>query len=195
MTQKNCSNSGSCEHIRLDGLNRSLVEHWIKRAESEHDYANKYISIWIAFNHYYATHWLHHRSEEISRRVSCGQKIHIKDKKAMDLLVSTSISSRIYSTLFRTNDNISVMLPINNDISNEKVPSDVSGKTSIKDITISQCFDILYQIRNNLFHGRKDPTKIKRDIELCEFGYQVLSRFLKRLMEHTKPQQQQVLIG
>ena len=50
---------------------------------------------------------------------------------------------------------------------------------------MSQVFEIIYQIRNNLFHGNKDPFRNTRDKNLSQFGSKFMLSFKSVLLSYT----------
>ena len=65
------------------------------------------------------------------------------------------------------------------------MPDGMEGEYKLADLDTEQIFQIIYQIRNNLFHGNKDPFTDRRDKSLSQFGSQVMLFFLSALLART----------
>ena len=159
--------------MRLDGLNWNLLNHWIKKSEDEEEYVDKFISVWIAFNHYYATYYVDVKYEEIEQRRAENKKISIPDKAGIFLLTENPIVQNTYQKI-NEQLKINITLPVVDDITGKKVPEDKADEMELASLTINEFLDVIYQIRNNLFHGRKDPGKSERDRILCEIAFKGL---------------------
>ena len=67
---------------------------------------------------------------------------------------------------------------------NMKYPND-PRKTLTYDGTFSSLMEVLYSIRCNLFHGRKDVGENEKDIQLVSLAYRILLPLFRRyLKEH-----------
>ena len=145
-----------------------------------------FISSWITFNYFYSSFctdndityqtWLKDNSRKNG------------DKSKLLFLVADNQFQTIYldfknshSYLFDT----AIDLPII-DMENRKyVPNNRNGRFKFNDLTIQEAFSILYQIRNNLIHGSKDPEKNGRDFFLSHIAGNFLIPFLKILIDKT----------
>ena len=78
-----------------------------------------------------------------------------------------------------------VKLPVINMLSGGGIPEGYEGEYPLHDLNGEQIFSVIYQIRNNLFHGDKDPDKDKRDMQLSKFANKFLVPFLIELIEKT----------
>lgn len=77
-------------------------------------------------------------------------------------------------------------LPVT-DMLNEdkKVPKGKKGTIKLESLNEDEIFQVIYQIRNNLFHGSKNPEKNSRDKELAEAACEFMIPFLIDLIENT----------
>ena len=69
---------------------------------------------------------------------------------------------------------------------------------SISDGAIADIFDVIYAVRNNLFHGGKDPSNVNsRDYKLVKYSYSILLSFVTRhlLKERFLVSERPYLIG
>lgn len=171
----------------LDGLNQNLIDTWLTRAKEEIDYYPPFafISSWIAFNHYYATFTKKHLSDyKTYVRSKFGRRGG--DKAEWNFLINHSFFSTFYGNYCRNNTelltSIKIQLPVKNVMMGRDVPNGVHGEKSLFDLTPQQTFEVIYQIRNNLFHGVKDPDKVLRDEVLTLAGAQFLIPFMDELI-------------
>jgi hypothetical protein len=81
----------------------------------------------------------------------------------------------------------SVDLPIINELTGQEVPEGRRGNFKWKNLSLEEIFAVLYQIRNNLFHGQKDALNVKkeRDQKLAKAASNFMVPFLRGLMEST----------
>ena len=72
-----------------------------------------------------------------------------------------------------------INLPVKSVSRNTSVPNEIVQKVELLSLPVPELFLVIYQIRNNLFHGSKDPLKSDRDNELCECAALFLFEFNK----------------
>ena len=172
----------------LKSLDKKRMQYWIDCAKSKQkeDQVYSFISAWIGFNYFYSTYISENREDFIKwTNIHCnGSK---GDKAQLLFLISESKFNGFFNEYKNQNmDNfkISIDLPILNMIDTFKnVPKDFKGKYKLEDLSTKQIFETIYQIRNNLFHGSKNPKKNKRDNILsliaCNFMIPFLDEVLK----------------
>ena len=153
---------------------RLFTREWLERAERVEgsatiDKADKFISLWIAFNG-----WM---KKEFGEDLYEGGLIdEVKEKEEM---------KRTFNELRADNNKFSSYL---NSLSkyrvvNMKEPEN-KDKWEIYDGTFGSLIDVLYQIRCNLFHGRKLTEKNKIDIQLVHLAFDILHPLFKRYLEN-----------
>lgn len=132
-----------------------FIREWLKRAERENelvDDADRFISLWIAFNG-----WLKKEYGE-----------NTNDRKMIERAKGNKTLKEIFRKLFARDEdfttNLSQLMGYividMRDPSNEQKERRCTGD-------FESFLDTIYQIRCNLFHGRKSFEENKRDRELA----------------------------
>jgi len=176
-------------YIELKGLDFIKMRNWIKSARDKqsNDPVFSFISSWIGFNYYYSTFANEHKKEFILwiNENFDGKK---GDRAQWSFFVNHDCFNAFFSN-FRINNKslfeAQIHLPIINMLSRDQVPSSIKGKYKLKDLSDKQIFSVIYQIRNNLFHGNKDPEKDKRDKKLSTLAGDFMVPFLTALINNT----------
>ena len=176
-------------NFTLKELNFSRSRHWILDAKSRQsaDPVYSFIASWISFNHFYGTYASSNRADFLdwtkkNMKGSSGDKaqlLYIIAKK--EFVDSFGVFKTEQKKLFE----IEVELPVINLLDGQGVPDVIEGKYKLADLQTKQIFLIVYQIRNNLFHGNKDPSWNTRDKRLSQVGSQFMLLFLSSLLSHT----------
>jgi len=55
-------------------------------------------------------------------------------------------------------------LPVLNMLNDSSVPANATGDHELSDLAYEDLFLVIYQVRSNLFHGKKDPMERERDL-------------------------------
>jgi hypothetical protein len=157
--------------IELKGLNFTRCRNWLKKANDcrEQDPVTAFISAWISFNHYYSTFAFENldRFREWSQRHYDGRQ---GDKAELLFLVHSQEFTEFlanYRQRYPQRLNFIIELPVIDMFRGSRVPENIEGACKLSDLTDEDVFRVIYQIRNNLFHGSKDPMKVQRDQALC----------------------------
>ena len=176
-------------YIELKGLDFKKMRNWIKSAKDKqrNDHVFSFISAWIGFNYYYSTFANEHKKEFISwaDKNFSGYR---GNKSQWSFLINHYSFKAFFNSFRESNEAIfksEIRLPVENMIGNDPVPKDFKGIYKLKDLDDEQIFSVVYQIRNNLFHGEKDPEKDKRDKKLSIFASDFMMPFLIDLIENT----------
>ena len=178
------------DKIKLGGLDFERMKYWINQAEEKQatEPIYSFILIWIGFNYYYGTFVVDYEREFISWANTnfSGSK---GDKAQLFFLVNQDCFSILYSKFKEQSPrslDIEIKLPIINMIDKtKKVPSNYEGLHNLKTLSIEDIFNIVYQIRNNLFHGSKNIDKSKRDKELSKQAAKFMIPFLNFLFDNS----------
>ncbi|MEZ9568509.1 hypothetical protein AB4242_06450 [Vibrio splendidus] len=156
------------------------INNWHLRAKVDLDSnepAMSFISSWIALNHIYGV-YANHPDSTIGKKPGDKQQViyFSKSEEAHGLLEEVKAKEHISSLL--------VNLLVKSVLTGTKVPNCDAVKCKLIDIECLDLFLIIYQVRNNLFHGSKDPLKSKRDEELCKcfsvFLLELNEQFIKK---------------
>jgi hypothetical protein len=174
---------------RLKGLDSDKMKNWVRRAEENQfvDPVYSFISAWIGFNYYYSTFAKANYSEFILWVDNChpGKKgdrvewLYLINHR--DFIPFFNNYKKQYIKSFMEE----IDLPIKSMLFGNEVPDGINGKRKFSDLTLDQIFSIIYQIRNNLFHGDKDPDKNKRDNQLSEIAGKFMVPLLNELIANT----------
>ena len=176
--------------IILKDLSHARLSDWLAAAENkkESDPIFAFISTWISFNYYYATFALANNNA-FERWANANRSGNKGDRSQWLFLINCSdfltffgVFKSKYADLFT----MSVKLPIQNMFyRDKKIPDGVSGITQLRSLTTAQIFEVIYQIRNNLFHGSKNPFKDRRDRKLTTFSVNFLFPLMLELLDTT----------
>ncbi len=149
-----------------------FIREWLKRAERENepvDDADRFISLWIAFNG-----WL---------KKECGENTNDREmvkrakgnKTLKEIFGELSDSDRGFKT------NLSQLMRYI--VIDMRDPSDEQRKKRCTG-DYESFLDTIYQIRCNLFHGRKNFEEDKKDRELVTLALKLLRPLFKKLLEN-----------
>lgn len=152
----------------------NFIKEWLKRAEREEDFAtidkaDKFISLWIAFNG-----WM---KKEFGENLRDGVLIEkVKEKEEMketfnELKVNDNRFSSYLDSLGRYR------------VVNMKNPKNKELWESY-DGTFDKLIAVLYQIRCNLFHGRKLIKENEIDRQLVHLAFDILHPLFKKYLEN-----------
>lgn len=176
-------------YIKLKGLDFKKIRTWIKSAEDKqsNDPVFSFISAWIGFNYYYST-FANEYKEEFKSWANENFSGYIGNKSQWCFLVNHD-GFKVFFSNYRINNKslleAEIHLPIKNMMSGDLVPSSTKGKYKLNDLDDEQIFSVIYQIRNNLFHGNKNPEKDKRDKKLSTLAGDFMVPFLTALINNT----------
>ena len=159
------SNENTVGYIWLDYSN--FTEKWLHRAEDLNrplDKADGFIALWVAFNA-----WM---------RKEFGE-----EKKDWELINDTKKSENIeavYEHLRDSNEQLKSALRELSEywVINMRFINDRSKDVKY-DGTYKSLIDTLYQIRCNLFHGRKGTQETEEDYKLICLAYDILFPIIK----------------
>ncbi len=156
--------------LQRNGLDRSnFTKKWIERAERNGtmlDKADRFIALWIAFNG-----WMRGKYGE----AKSDKKLIAKVKECENIKITfdqLQIEDHSFS------DHLAELSEFT--IVNMKYIDDPSRETKY-DGTFSSLLDTIYQIRCNLFHGRK-RTK-DEDYQLICLAHDILSPLFKKYLQ------------
>lgn len=144
-----------------------FTNRWLARAERGQeliDDGDRFISLWIAFNG-----WM---SGKFVKDV--GDRCQLESVKKMQDF------KEVFSKLKTEDSDFRGYLE-----ELEKLPVvDMRFRNNREDIhiydgTFESLIDVIYQVRCNLFHGRKEIDENKKDIELVSLAYRILLPLFK----------------
>jgi hypothetical protein len=173
-------------NFTLKELNFVRIRQWIidTKNKQDADPVYSFIAAWIGFNHFYGT-FASINSKDFSAWLNSR---HPGDRAQLMYLIQTKEFVEFFDA-FKSEQqelfSIEIKLPIINPLNERGVPDGVKGKYKLYDLPINQIFEVVYQIRNNLFHGDKDPFRDERDKELSCFGSEFMLLFISSLLSRT----------
>jgi len=180
-------------NFTLKELNFSRIRQWLFDAKNKQDIDPVYsfIATWISFNHFYATFSSTNRkgfSEWLNRPRS-------GDRAQLMYLIQTKEFVEFFNT-FKSEQpilfSVEIKLPVIDLLNKKDIPDGVKGKYILNNLPINQIFEVIYQIRNNLFHGNKDPFRDIRDKELSQFGSEFMLLFISNLLLRTYGEEEDI---
>jgi len=143
-----------------------FVQKWMIRAERGQEFlddGDRFISLWIAFNG-----WM---KCDFGEAENDGSLInHVKESAKFQQVFENIKNQSEFAELLRQLRMFTVM--------NMRYPND-SNRLKRYDGSFASLIDVLYQVRCNLFHGRKDITDDQRDYELVQLSYKILLPLFK----------------
>lgn len=148
---------------------------WLERAERYDqpvDDVDRFICLWISFNG-----WLRRGSRENwsdNRLIEFAKS----DAGLRQAFTSARESDPEFSENLRKLSQISV---INMKDVNE--PERCEQREIKYNGSFGSLIDVLYRVRCNLFHGRKDPAEDRKDRELISLAYKILFPLCKTMID------------
>lgn len=161
----------------MDNINKGLISRWYQKSQKEgkegDDVFDRFISLWIAFNAYYA-----------------GNNLSESEYKQLDLFQSAnkvlfySIVEENLTEFEKFKKYIETKPQNTGFIQDLRYPvGDEKNRKRYQNLkSLCEYRDCIYQIRCNLFHGGKDIADAQ-DQELVKFALSTLSIFLKKVFE------------
>lgn len=131
------------------------------REDEKVDEADKFISLWISFNA-----WLknEYREDATDRELKDGVKKNEELQSIFNTLLDTSA---VFSANINELSSFSIV--------NMKYPNDSNAMRKMERIDFANFIEVVYTIRCNLFHGRKDAAdKTGKDYKLICLAYSCL---------------------
>lgn len=150
-----------------------FIREWLKRAERGEnepvDDADRFISLWIAFNG-----WL---KKEYGENTNDGEMVkRAKGNKALKAIFR-KLSARDRNFITNLRQLMGYIVINMRDPSNEQREKRCTGD-------YESFLDTIYQIRCNLFHGRKNFEEDQKDQELVILALKLLRPLFKKLLEN-----------
>lgn len=143
---------------------------WLERAERGREYidnGDRFISLWIAFNG-----WMRGKFGE-----------DLRDKSQIESVKKMSDFNQVFESLKQENldfreclDELKKIPVVNMQFKNNR------EKVYRYDGTFESLIELIYQVRCNLFHGRKDIEDDRKDIEMVGLAYRILLPLFKRYL-------------
>jgi len=135
---------------------------WLDRAKRDNqtvDMGDKFIALWIAFNG-----WM-------KRTFGEG----LKDRMLIERVKDFPNIRNTFDTLKTNNEQFAKCLEelSRHSIADMRFITD-SDRITKYDGSFRSLIEAIYQIRCNLFHGRKDPAEDKKDYDLVCLSYDIL---------------------
>ena len=144
-----------------------FADRWLARAERGQEYiddGDRFISLWIAFNG-----WMKGKFGEA-----------VKDRTLINRIKNSDDVKQTFNDLIMKDNDFAECLK---ELSQFKVVDmrDLSVNSTIYryDGTFDSLIELIYQVRCNLFHGRKDIDEDRKDFELVRLSYQILLPLFK----------------
>ena len=147
-----------------------FTQRWLERAETNNvvrDIGDKFIALWVAFNG-----WMKARFGEAR-----------PDRGLIDDVKKLRDIENVFNDLGRNNlhfiENLRQLGEYS--VADMRHIKNASG-TVTYDGTFASLIEVVYQIRCNLFHGRKDTKESEKDFELVCLAYDILLPLFKEYL-------------
>ena len=175
--------------ITLKGLDFTRSRNWLERAADSRadDPVGAFIFAWISCNHYYSTFALEYAGDFHAWRKACfngrsGDRAELLFlAQNQDFIEFLDTFKQLHPQRFSP----PIKLPVTNMLSGSSVPANKAGVCELSDLPYDDLFLVIYQIRNSLFHGSKDPTKSVRDLCLCTTAADFMIPLVASLLSST----------
>ncbi len=156
---------------------RIFTNRWLERAERREvsvDDGDRFISLWIAFNG-----WMKGEFGEDKADRELIDKV-----KALEDMSRGFTNLKSQNQLFSKDLNKLGEYPVADmrDINNAR-------RTRRYDGTFGSLIEVIYLIRCNLFHGRKDVKEDRKDFELIRLSYRILLPLFKEYLNRSDNRQ------
>ena len=144
-------------------------EKWLARAERGEracvDDGDRFISLWIAFNG-----WMRGKYGETH-----------SDRFLLEKVKNSDDLSNVFLAMKDTDIRDSLLQLREYTVMNMRYPEDPS-KVLLYDGAFAALVEVLYSVRCNLFHGRKNISDDNEDIRLVSLAYRILLPLFKRYL-------------
>ena len=148
---------------------RKLICIWYNRAQEATDFFDRFIYIWIAFEAF--------TSNYTERNWPTKVRNILKKDKKMNATFSSLMLDKSFSRLVLE---LQKNCPVWD--AREKYSKNPDSSKSIEDPNdFGEVLEVLYKIRNNLFHGGKRPD-IERDKLLVKLSFNIVHVFLDSII-------------
>jgi hypothetical protein len=146
-----------------------FTERWLQRAERGKEYiddGDRFISLWIAFNG-----WMKGKFGEAVKDSTLVKRV--KDSGEVQQIFENMKNDKKFAELLQQLSTYTVI--------DMRYPNDNNRlKKYAGNLDSLMC--VLYQVRCNLFHGRKDVEEDQKDFELVRLSYQILLPLLRKFL-------------
>ncbi|MBI4644159.1 MAG: hypothetical protein HY790_05970 [Deltaproteobacteria bacterium] len=174
--------------LKLKWLQFTRCRNWLKKSNEcpKEDPFSAFIFAWISFNHYYSTF-----AAENKQLFDGWRRQHRRskgDKTEILFLVHSQEFSEFfdgYRKQYPQRFELSIELPVIDMLYGTPVPNGTRVHRKLSDLANEDIFRVIYQIRNNLFHGSKDPMKDQRDYSLCVMAGEFMIPLVATLLTNT----------
>ncbi|MFC2003152.1 hypothetical protein ACFLV4_04325 [Chloroflexota bacterium] len=153
----------------------SFTREWLKRSRrrgKEFDDGDRFLSLWIAFNG-----WM---------RGEFGEAL--SDRDQLDLLKVHDDWEQVFNTLQL--ESSSFARDLNKlrgyQVANMRHPNNANLIRQY-DGSFESLIEVIYSVRSNLFHGRKDINEGKKDFELVVLSFRILRKLFTTYLKHFHP--------
>lgn len=154
-----------------------FTERWLRRAKRRHKYVDdgdRFISLWIAFNG-----WM---------RGQFGE--HLSDTELLDRVKELTDFKNVFCELKNNNPDFSTNLSKLREysVANMRYVGDMNKieKSVVRyDETFESLIKVIYQVRCNLFHGRKNIDEDRKDYALVCLSYKILLPLFNAYLLHS----------
>lgn len=158
----------------MSNVNKDLVRRWYNKSQEDGNIFDKFISLWIPFNAYYA-----------ANNLKASERDQLEQFKNSNKVLFLSVVQENTTEFVKFKEYIEIKPQNTGFIQDLKYRVGEEGHKKRYQNLQSLCEyqSCIYQIRCNLFHGGKDVTDTQ-DEKLVKLAFYTLSIFLKKVFEN-----------
>lgn len=144
--------------ITINDLDIKLMSDWYGRFDRSKDRAERFVFGWIVLNHVYSRYWeqIHPAGEE------GGDK-----RQLMALAESQPITAVFADSAKSWQSRRSITLPLVNRYGRNVPSTGRAGVVTPQDLTVVEFFEIVYEVRNSLIHGKRGTRGFEDQIVIA----------------------------
>jgi hypothetical protein len=165
----------------LNTKTKNKIEGWFYT--SGQDNFSSFATLWIAFNAYYKD--FYQRQGNV--------RSHANDRARIENIKSSDEHWQLFKSLISEPEFAAQIKGLKDEIKHQplrkmednrefQLPDDDESVVALSMGFYSELMEIVYQIRNNLFHGEKEIVS-ERDRKLVTLAYGILHRFMAEIID------------
>jgi len=150
------------------------IEGWFYK--SEPDYFSSFATLWIAFNAFYKDYLPGRGDHETVSNIGGDKKLFALFRKLQES--DSALRDNLKELAQELKDS-----PLTNMKYRRTHELPYDGGVDFSFCCYKELIEIIYQIRNNMIHGDKDPES-QRDEKLVRLAYKILHSFMAELINN-----------
>lgn len=151
-----------------------FTDRWLVRAERGQEYiddGDRFISLWIAFNG-----WMKGKFGEA-----------VKDRTLINRVKKSEDIRQAFEDLKRDDQSFAeYLIELSEFTVADMRRLDIQSRIQRYDGTFDSLIEVIYLVRCNLFHGRKEINEDRKDFELVRLSYRILLPLFKACLNRAR---------